>query len=91
MPLKMSGFNNHIPSGYFSVLIINKIYLGKFWRFTFCWNNAANKMVDLALYSKGWVEAAIVISLQPKLVIWNAQLYLHMFAIKCLPLLSTPS
>ena len=30
----------------------------KFWRLTFCWNNAVNKMVDLALYSKGWVEAS---------------------------------
>ena len=40
------------PSSYFHILITNEIYLGKFRRLTLCGNNAANKVIDLALYSK---------------------------------------
>jgi len=56
MLLMMSGFN---PSTIADLVTISDSlsYLSKFRRLTFCGNNTANKVVDLTLYSKGWVEA----------------------------------
>ena len=36
--------------------------------------------VYLTLYSKGGVKPGIAISLHPKIVIWNAELYFRIFA-----------
>jgi len=58
------------PSGSWS------IYFSKFRRLTYCGNNAANKVVDLTLYSKRWVEAK---HKHLKLVIWNAELYIFSY------------
>ena len=71
--------SNCTPGSQFWLLIVNKINLTKFWRPTCCRHIAANKMVNLTLYSKGGVKANYCISWQPKLVIWKAQLYFHMF------------
>ena len=54
---------------YLCLLVIDEIYLGKFRRFTFCGNNAANEMVNLTLCSKDELKPDIDTSLYPKMVI----------------------
>ena len=68
--------------------LYNKIYLGKFGRLTLCGNNAANKLVDLTLYPKGWVEASHRDLITSKAGHLKSKI---IFAKRCLSLLSTPS
>ena len=86
----MSGFNPFTIVDLVDISV-NKIYLGKLWRLTLCGNHAANKMVDLTLYCKGWVEASHRDFVTTKAGYLKAELYLRMLTKKCLPLLSIPS